>query len=92
MADFDRELTQLKETVTETHDMSTCCVNFMTAINVLIERYTKTWKMSPKRSSLPWFSQDTWQLMKRNMTLPVTKTNTAHFIYTGLRNKVLKTY
>ena len=92
--DFKRELMQMIwDTVTETHDLNTCCDNFMTAINGLIDGYTKTWKSSPKRRSLPWFSQDIWQLMKKHdfalKRFLVTKTDTDHLIYTGLRNKIV---
>lgn len=56
----------------------------------LTNKYTKTWKGRLKKDSLPGFNNGT--LIKKRGLAPkrslVTKNNTGHFVFTGLRNKV----
>lgn len=94
MADFEYELSQVNwETITKESTINHNVNNFTSTLGSLISKHTKTWKSRPKKSSLPWFNNDIYQLIKkRDLALKrslVMKNNTDHLTFTSLRNKVV---
>ena len=87
MADFEHDL---KEVNWERHSANT----FASILHDIISKHTKTWKSKPKKMFLPWFNSDILELISSDRDLALkwslmTRTNTDHFIYTSLRNKVV---
>jgi GTP1/Obg family GTP-binding protein len=66
----------------------------MKILTKITEKYTRISKQKPKKVSLPWFGNDIRQLLKkRDYALKkalLSKTNTDHLIFKGLRNAVVR--
>ncbi|MGL5882545.1 MAG: hypothetical protein ACRCY0_04810, partial [Synechococcus elongatus] len=75
-------------------DTEQACDNFKTSITQTINKFTKIkQKRQNGKISLPWFTDELWQLMKkRDAALKraiKSKLITDHLIYKSLRNKVI---
>lgn len=90
---FENELNQINwNSITAETDLNLSASKFVTKLNDVINKYTKTWTRKPRKYSLPWFNKDIW-LIAKNRDLALKKflksrNNTDHLIFTGLRNKV----
>ena len=94
MADFEHDLKEVNwERATKKPDIDHSANTFASILHYITSKHTKTWKSKPKKKSLPWFNSDILLLIKeRDLALKrslMTRTNTDHFIYTSLRNKVV---
>ena len=94
VGDFEHDLSKINwEKVTKEPDLNHSANNFVPTLCDLIDKYTQTWKSRPKKLSLPWVNSDILQIIKkRDLALKrslITKNNTDHLIFTGLRNKVV---
>lgn len=80
--------------VLQSNDLENCCNSLMKNLTNLIGKYSKTFKGTQRKASLPWLNNDTRQLMKkRDYALKkalLSKTNTDFLIFKGLRNAVVR--
>lgn len=94
ISDFEHDLKEVNwERITKETDLNHSANNFASALWDLISKHTQTWKNKPQKYSLPWFNSDILRITKEpDLALKrylITKTNTNHLIFTGLRNKVV---